>query len=234
MEQQPQSRSEIVLYQTEDGSTRIEVKLANDTAWLSLNQIAELFQRDKSVISKHIKNVFEEGELHHRAVVANFATTATDGKTYQVSYYNLNLIIAVGYRVKSQRGTQFRQWATQRLSEYLVKGLTEAEITELNRVVSTFLDYAEDQAYRRKQVFMRDWREKLDGFLKFNERNVLDDKGVVARVQADRHAEEQFALFETRRRQELEAKGEIELSDALQNLEDQSKQIAKSKRKARK
>ena len=117
-------QSELLLYQTSDGATRLEVRLENETTWLSLNQMAELFQRDKSVISKHIKNVFEEGELKPGAVVAKFATTAADSKTYQVEYYNLDVIISVGYRVKSHRGTQFRIWATQRLREYIVKGFT--------------------------------------------------------------------------------------------------------------
>ena len=115
---------EIILYQTEDGGTRIEVRFSGETVWLSLNQMADLFQRDKSVISKHIKNVFAEGELKPDSVVANFATTAADGKTYQVDFYNLDVIISVGYRVKSHRGTQFRIWATQRLREYIVKGFT--------------------------------------------------------------------------------------------------------------
>jgi hypothetical protein len=114
----------VILYQTEDGRTRLEVRLKDQTAWLSLNQLADLFQRDKSVISKHLKNIFEEGELKPDSVVANFATTATDGKTYRVDYYNLEATIAVGYRVKSHRGTQFRVWATQRLREYIVKGFT--------------------------------------------------------------------------------------------------------------
>ena len=113
---------EVILYQTEDLQTRVDVRLDGQTAWLSLNQLAELFARDKSVISKHLKNIFEEGELPGNSVVANFATTAADGKTYQVDYYNLDAIIAVGYRVKSARGTQFRIWATQLLKEYMVKG----------------------------------------------------------------------------------------------------------------
>ncbi len=100
------------------------MRLDGQTAWLSLNQLADLFQRDKSVISKHLKNIFAEGELQSGSVVANFATTAADGKTYRVDFYNLDVIIAVGYRVKSARGTQFRIWATQRLKEYLVKGFT--------------------------------------------------------------------------------------------------------------
>lgn len=118
------TNGDIVIYQSEDGITRINVSLQNETVWLSLDQMSELFQRDKSTISRHIKNVFEEGELLHDAVVANFATTASDGKTYQVDYYNLDVIISVGYRVKSLRGTQFRIWATQRLKEYMIKGFT--------------------------------------------------------------------------------------------------------------
>jgi hypothetical protein len=120
----PAPGGEILFFQTEDGRTRLEVRLQAETVWLSLNQLAELFQRDKSVVSKHIKNIFEEGELNPAAVVANFATTAADGKTYQVDFYNLDVIISVGYRVKSHRGTQFRIWATQRLREYIVKGFT--------------------------------------------------------------------------------------------------------------
>jgi hypothetical protein len=116
--------AEFLLYQTEDGRTRIEVRLEGETAWLSLGQMAELFQRDKSVISRHLKNVFDEGELRRESVVAEYATTAADGKTYQVEYFNLDVVISVGYRVKSHRGTQFRIWATQRLREYIVKGFT--------------------------------------------------------------------------------------------------------------
>ena len=94
---------QIIIYQTTDGTTKIDVRMENETVWLNLNQMTELFQRDKSVISKHIKNIFEEGELIEKSVVANFATTATDGKTYKVDYYHLDVIISVGYRVKSQR-----------------------------------------------------------------------------------------------------------------------------------
>ena len=124
MAKEPENKSELIFYQTDDGRTRLEVQLVNESVWLSLNQMTDLFQRDKSVISKHIKNVFEEGELRADSVVANFATTAADGKTYQVAHYNLDVIISVGYRVKSLAGTQFRIWATQRLREYIVKGFT--------------------------------------------------------------------------------------------------------------
>ena len=117
-----ENKGQILLYQTVDGESRIEVTLCNNTVWLTLDQMAELFQRDKSTISRHIKNVFESGELQENSVVAFFATTASDGKIYQVAYYNLDMIISIGYRVKSYRGVQFRIWATQILKEYLVKG----------------------------------------------------------------------------------------------------------------
>ena len=113
---------EILIYQTEDGLTKIDVNMQDENVWLSLDQMANLFQRDKSTISKHIKHIFDEGELVQYSVVANFATTAADGKTYQVDYYNLDVVISVGYRVKSQRGVQFRIWATNILKEYIKKG----------------------------------------------------------------------------------------------------------------
>ncbi len=112
----------IILYQTEDGQSRIDVTLSGDTVWLTADQMAELFQRNKSTISRHIRNVFESGELNQDSVVAFFATTAADGKNYNVAYYNLDVIISVGYKVNSHRGVQFRIWATQILREYLVKG----------------------------------------------------------------------------------------------------------------
>ena len=117
-----QSQSGMIIYQTEDGLTKIDVAFENDTVWLSLEQMAELFQRDRTVIGRHIKNVFSEGELQKNSVCAKFAHTAADGKTYQVDYYNLDMIISVGYRVKSQRGVQFRIWASGIIKEYMKKG----------------------------------------------------------------------------------------------------------------
>ena len=116
--------SKIEIYQLADGQADIRVQFENDSVWLNRQQLSELFDRDVKTLGKHINNVFKEGELDKKAVVAKFATTATDGKTYQVEHYNLDVIISVGYRVKSQRGTQFRIWATQRLREYLVQGYT--------------------------------------------------------------------------------------------------------------
>lgn len=114
----------VVLYQTPDGATSLAVHLEKETVWLTLNQISDLFLRDKSVISRHLHNVFREGELLRKSVVAKYATTAADGKTYQTEYFNLDVIISVGYRVKSQQGTQFRIWAAKVLKDHIVKGYT--------------------------------------------------------------------------------------------------------------
>jgi hypothetical protein len=114
--------SSILIYQTEDGKTKIETRLQQETVWLTQAQLCELFQKSKATISEHIKNVFEEGELDMNSVVRNFRTTAADGKSYDTNFYNLDVIISVGYRVKSLQGTKFRQWATARLREYIVKG----------------------------------------------------------------------------------------------------------------
>lgn len=114
--------SNILMYTTEDGFTKIEATFENDTVWLSIDQMADLFQRDRSVIGKHVRNIFKEGELDKNAVWAKFAYTASDGKDYEVDFYNLDVIISVGYRVKSLRGTQFRIWALNILKEYMKKG----------------------------------------------------------------------------------------------------------------
>lgn len=115
-------KSHMIIYTTEDGLTKIETKFDEETVWLSIDQMAELFQRDRSVIGKHVRNVFKEGELAKESVWAKFAYTATDGKVYDVDFYNLDVIISVGYRVKSKRGTQFRIWAINILKEYMKKG----------------------------------------------------------------------------------------------------------------
>lgn len=124
MDNELNEQNNFIIYTSENGKTKVNVKINNETVWLSLDQIAELFQRDKSTISRHIKNIFEEGELQRNSVVANYATTATDGKIYQVDYYNLDVIISVGYRIKSIIGTRFRIWATERLKEYMIKGFS--------------------------------------------------------------------------------------------------------------
>lgn len=131
------NHSNIIMYTTEDGLTKIETTFEDDTVWLSIDQMAELFQRDKSTISRHIKNIFEEGELQRISVVANFATTAADSKTYQVDYYNLDVIISVGYRVKSQRGVEFRKWANSVLKDYIIRGyaVNNKRIEQIGEVI---------------------------------------------------------------------------------------------------
>ncbi|MHB9022486.1 MAG: virulence RhuM family protein [Halothiobacillus sp.] len=332
MKNQPQPDSDLIFYQTEDGRTRLQVRLQGETVWLSLNQMADLFQRDKSVISRHIKNVFEEGELRPDETVAKSATVQTEGEkqvTREIEFYNLDVIISVGYRVKSQRGTQFRIWATQRLREYIVKGFTmdderlknppgkghidyfdellerirdirsserrvylrvreilalaadydateretqvffqtiqnklhfaatgktaaeliveradssrpnmglmawrsgvvckgdvtvaknylhEDEIEELNRLVVMFLDFAEDQARRRKQIFLQNWLARFHDFLNLNERAILPDAGKVSRDEAHQLAEQEYERFAARRRSSLEAQGEVDLLGLL-------------------
>ncbi len=308
--------SELIMYQTEDGKTKIEVRIEGETVWLSLNQMAELFQRDKSVISRHIKNVFAEGELDQKSVVANFATTAADGKTYNVDFYNLDVIISVGYRVKSHRGTQFRIWATQRLKEYIIKGftlndellkkagggnyfeellerirdirssekvfyrkildiyatsidyspdaaisqqffqtvqnkihwaahghtaaeivylradstkpfmgmtnftgskpirseskiaknyLTEDELAVLNRIVNAYIEFAELQAMRRKPMYMADWVNKLDEFLKMSDSDILTHAGRISHQQAAQKAIEEYEKYRELTKNELSA-----------------------------
>ena len=325
---------EILLYQAPDGTAKLNVRLVNESVWLSIDQMALLFGIDKSGISRHLKNIFSTGELVKPAVVANFATTAADGKNYQVDYYNLDAIISVGYRVNSIRGTQFRIWATQRLREYIVKGfamdderlknpavgdneapdyfdellerirdiraserrmylrvreifsmaadyrigfkettqfftfiqdklhvaatghtsaelimeranhllphmgltnhprsevrkadttvgknyLKEDEIDALNRIVSMWLDFAEDQAKRRKQIFLKDWTQKLDDFLRFNERPVLQNHGSVSRTAANEHAYHEYEFFAASRRAHKEAEGEHQFERDLEDI----------------
>lgn len=117
-------RSEIIIYQTDDGQTKIDVKFANETVWLTQAQLCDLYQTSKSNISEHVKHIFEEGELEENAVVRKFRTTAVDGKNYNITHYNLDMIISLGYRVKSKIATNFRRWATERLKEYMIKGFT--------------------------------------------------------------------------------------------------------------
>ena len=117
----PDNQSEILIYQTEDGRTRIDVRLEAETVWLSQAAMTELYQTTKQNVSLHLKNIFSDGELTKERVVKDYLTTAADGKSYRTNYYNLDAVIAVGYRIRSRRGTQFRIWATQRLREYIAK-----------------------------------------------------------------------------------------------------------------
>ncbi len=338
---------EILLYQTEDGRTRIECRFENQTLWLSQKLIAELFQTTPQNITLHIKALYEEGEAEEAATCKDYLQVRQEGGREvrrAVKHYNLDVILAVGYRVRSTRGTQFRRWATERLREYLVKGftmdderlknppvegsgvpdyfdellerirdiraserrmylrvkeifalaadydasqritveffkiiqnklhyaatghtaaeliarradhalpnmglttwkgdmvrkqdvtvaknyLTEDEIRELNRIVTMWLDFAEDQARRRKQVFLKDWETKLKDFLVFNERAVLSNAGSISKSDADARADAEYERFAARRRAMLEAEGE---RMNLKSLEDTAKARPPKKKK---
>lgn len=329
------SRGELILYETEDGRTRVECRFADETLWLSQALMAELFQTTPQNITLHLKALYEEGEIEEEATCKEYLQVRREGTREvrrSVKHYSLDAILAVGYRVRSARGTQFRRWATERLREYLVKGftmdderlrnppvarsgvpdyfdellerirdiraserrmylrvqdifalaadyrpsepetrrffrviqnklhfaatgqtaaeliagradhrqpnmglttwkggavrkgdvtvgknyLTEDEIAELNRIVVMWLDYAEDQARRRRQVFLTNWKTKLDEFLRFNERNVLTDSGSLSKAEADTHARNEYERFAARRRAILEAEGERAIADALE------------------
>ncbi|EKN4691526.1 virulence RhuM family protein [Yersinia ruckeri] len=323
---------EFVMFASSDGRVRVECRFESDTLWLSQAMICELYGKAKATISGHIKNIFEDGELEENSVVRFYRTTASDGKNYQVQYFSLPVILAVGYRVRSPRGTQFRQWATQMLQEYLIKGfvmdderlknppvgtsavpdyfdemlerirdiraserrvylrvreifalaadyqpslkettqffqtiqnklhfactghtaaelihqradanqphmglssykgeevrksdvtvaknyLNQDEVSELNRVVNMWLDFAEDQARRRQQVFLRDWQEKLDQFLQFNDREVLQGTGTVSKKMADEKAQAEYIQFAEQQRRLKEAEGEKDIAGLLQ------------------
>lgn len=344
---QAQQPGEFLLYETEDGRTRVECRFVDDTLWLSQAGMAELFQTTPQNITLHLKGLYAEGEIISEATCKHDLQVRSEGGRQVrrlVKFYNLDAILAVGYRVRSQRGTQFRRWATERLREYLVKGFTldderlknppvagsavpdrfdellerirdiraserrmylrvreifamaadyspslpettqffqviqnklhftvtgktaaeliaqransglpnmglttwksgsvqkadvkvaknylnEQEVSELNRIVTMWLDYAEDQARRRKEVFLKDWAEKLDAFLKFNERDVLEGAGKMSKKQADAHAEAQYEEFAARRRALLEAEGE---AFNMRALEDAAKALPKLKGK---
>lgn len=325
-------KGQFLLYQTPDGDSQIEVKLQNDTVWLSLDQMAELFQRNKSTISRHIKNVLKDGELEEDSVVANFATTATDGKNYSVAYYNLDMIISVGYRVHSYRGVQFRIWATKVLKEYIVKGfamnddllkragggnyfdellarirdirssekvfyrkvleiyalsidydprvemtqkffktvqnkmhysvhghtaaeiiyeradaekdfmglttwsgampskpeaeiaknyLTHEEIKSLNRIVSLYLDFAEMQAEEHRPMYMKDWINILDDFLRISRKDILTHAGKISAKLAKEKADQEYDKFKERTKNDLSP---VEIH-FLENFEREQKRL---------
>ena len=152
MSDEPLPQSEIILYQTEDGRTRIQCRFENETVWLTQKLMAELFGKDVRTINEHIQNVFVEGELVADSVIRKFRITAADGKSYETQHYNLEVIIAVGYRVKSPRGTQFRQWATARLSEYLLKGFTMDDERLKNPPGKGHIDYFDELLERIRDI----------------------------------------------------------------------------------
>ena len=196
------NNTSLIMYTTQDGLTKIQATFDNDTVWLSLDQIAELFQRDKSTISRHIKNIFEEGELETNSVVANFATTAADNKIYQVEYFNLDVIISVGYRVKSLRGTQFRIWAMQILKEYMQKGFA-LDDERLKNLVSAYLDVAEVMALDQKPMYMKDWFSTIDDYLKMTRREILPTAGKISHKLALEKAHEEYFKYKQKEDEKL-------------------------------
>jgi len=338
---------EFLVYE-EGGRIKINVRLEDETVWLTQAGLAELFQTTVANINLHLKNIFAEGELLEPATIKDYLIVRSEGirqVTRTVKHYNLDAIISVGYRIKSSVATRFRIWATQRLKEYIIKGFTmdderlknppvagsaipdyfdemlerirdiraserrmylrvkeifamagdydsswpettksfsviqnklhfaatgmtapelirsradqskpnmgltswkagevrktdvataknylhEDEIKQLNRIVTMWLDYAEDQALRRKQVFMKDWERKLDEFLRFNDRNVLPNAGTVSKKSAEDHAREEYDQFAQRRREHKETVGE---EDSIRALEDAAKLVGRGQGKA--
>jgi hypothetical protein len=158
----PSNPGEFLIYQTDDGRTRVEVRFEGETVWLSQKALAELFQKDVRTISEHIRNIFEEGELQPDAVIRNFRTTAADGKQYDTQHYNLDVIISIGYRVKSLRGTQFRIWATQRLRELIVKGFTMDDERLKNAGGGNYFEELLDRIRDIRSSERVFWRKVLD------------------------------------------------------------------------
>lgn len=334
------NNSEIIIYSTEDGRSRIQVRLEGGTVWLSQKLIAELFQVAVHTVNEHIKNIYAEGEVPNEATIRNFRIVQKEGTrevARDVEFYNLDLIMAVGFRVRSERGIQFRRWATEKLKEYIVKGfaidnarlkepggldyfddlleqirdirasekrfyqkirdiyklsidyrpdaeetheffqivqnklhwavaghtaaeiihgrasankpnmgltswkgskvrrgdvtvaknyLTGEEITQLNKIVNMYLDYAEEQARRRKVLYMKDWREKLDAFLKFHEHEILKDAGGVSMEVAQNLALEEYDKFNAHR-VAVEIDAENELEDQVKRIEQKPKKRKK-------
>lgn len=342
-----ENKSQLIIYRTEDGKTKLEVRLEHESIWLTQAAMAELFQTTPQNITLHLKDIYNTGELTQEATCKkNLQVQEEGGRRVSRTrkFYNLPVIIAVGYRVNSIRGTQFRQWATERIDEYLVKGFTmdderlkqganigsdyfdevlerirdirtsekrfyqkirdiyklavdydpkaeetleffrivqnklhfavsgktaaeliservdaskpnmgltswkgakvrpgdvtiaknylnAKEIEQLNRIVTMYLDYAEDQARRHRQIFMRDWRQKLDAFLKFNERDILRDAGKVTKEVADKLALEQYKRFNAHRLKQ-EANAEMLADDAqFKQIEEKIKRLPKKRKK---
>ena len=176
----PYETREILFYKTDNGDVRVEILLYQENLWLTQAKMAELFEVKKAAISKHLKNIFESGELLEESVVSKMETTASDGKRYNINYYNLDAIIAVGYRVNSRKATMFRIWANRILKEFIIKGYVMDD---------------ERQARRGNVMYMRDWVERLDAFLQFNEEDILHDKGKVTAAIAKAFAESEFEKF---------------------------------------
>ena len=182
--------NKIEIYRSKDGQAAVDVKLVDNSVWLSRQQLSMLFARDIKTIGKHVNNVFKEGELEKGSVVAKYATTAEDGKTYQVEHYNLDVIISIGYRVKSERGTQFRIWATQRLNDYLIKGFalnkerleqTKQEVQVLRSGIQILGRVIEDKLNEKGFSWLNQFAKGLTLLDDYDHEN-LDSKGVTQEI----------------------------------------------------
>ena len=180
------STAEFLVFTTQAGENGIEVRVEGETVWLTQKLIATLFEVDVRTVSEHLQNIFSSGELTEQAVIRKFRNTATDGKQYLTAFYNLDAIIAVGFRVNSARAIQFRQWATGVLRDFAIRGYV---------LDPMYLDYAEDQAERGIPMTMADWAKKLDAFLQFNQRDLLDHPGKVTAEIAKAFAESEFEKY---------------------------------------
>jgi len=199
MSQNLPQKSHFLVYQAGDGTLKIDVRLEDETVWLTLQLMADLFQSSKQNISHHIRSIYEEGELAPEATVKKYLTVRQEGSRQvqrELEYYNLDMIISVGYRVKSHVATRFRIWATQHLTEYVVKGFTMDD-ERLKNPDHPF-DYF-DELLRRIPMTMKDWADRLDGFLQFNERNILEHAGKVSHEMARELAEAEYDTFHLKR-----------------------------------
>ena len=183
---------QFLIYKTDNQDVKVDVLLEDENIWLTQEQMAQLFGKAKSTINEHIKNIFKDGELIESEVIQKFGNSEFQKKA--PNYYNLDVIISVGYRVKSIQGVRFRQWATKRLQEYIIKGFTK-ELSTLNRIVTMYLDYAEHQAQRQIPMTMKDWRKKLNAFLEFNEHDILQNAGKVTAQIAKEFAISEFEKY---------------------------------------
>ena len=173
-----ENKGDIVIYQSESGETKIDVRFQDETVWLTQAQLCELYQSSRANVSEHIKNIFEEGELEQSAVVRKIRTTAADGKTYAVNHYNLDMIISLGYRIKSSIATQFRRWATERLKEYMIKGFTMDDERLKNLGGGSY------------------WKELLDRILASTGEALLTDGGTVSHTQAMEKAKAEYRKYQ--------------------------------------
>lgn len=199
--------NEIIIYQSEDGETRVDVKFTGETVWLSQQQMADLYQSSRSNVVEHIKHIYEEGELDEKSTCRNFRQVRQEGSREvirEIPFYNLDMIISLGYRIRSVIATHFRRWATERLKEYIIKGFTmdderlKGNGGILNNLVSGYFDFADIQAIKRRPVYMDDYVRQLDTILSSTGEALLKGSGSISHQQAMDKAREEYRKFQVR------------------------------------